>query len=611
MKNLLKDIYLFLFIFCIFFVGRLVLLFSFGGAEESPNFDWYSYSARFDLMSASYFLIPCFALTLVSLLTKWIFPKIRFAYTVFAIFASFLIASINVGYFSVYSSQYNYFVFGIFYDEVDKIMAFIFSEFPVFLNLALIVISFAFIWIFTKISFRKIDRLNFNLNFLKRAILAMAYIAVFVGLARGGKYTGRPLQLRDTAVSNSAFLNGLVPSSAFCLKSEISKFVANYFSDGLSSLNAEEADIPNYSKELLGQSDIDSALTHKASGQILKRPPSHIFVIMGESYSSWPLIRNFPNFQVMPELKSILEDERAPKISTLKCIPSGGGTMASISSLIAGLPFTGLTVDGVFRGTDVFAPAKIMMRLGYDTTFFYGGQSTWLQLGEFAKFNRFEKVVGGESMGELYNSTEWGMRDKDMFNFILKYPFPEKSFSMILTVSNHEPYDINLAEEGCPAKISTDNERKVWHHWYGDVQLWKFVRKMQERYPDALFVITGDHKSRTFPEAVSSVPDDTCVPLIFYGNCLEETVSPDCAQTLDIVPTLVEMLAPKDFEYLAWGHNLRSKSKRMFPAINPIAACLDGKIYLMDARDTPSELREISRKLSALSYYRQQGENEK
>lgn len=106
-------------------------------------------------------------------------------------------------------------------------------------------------------------------------------------------------------------------------------------------------------------------------------------------------------------------------------LSSGGGTMASVSSLISGIPYTGLDVRGVYRANADCAAAAVLKRLGYSSTFFYAGQSTWMQLGEFAKFNGFDRIVGGESMGDLYGTVEWGIRDKDMFDCIIGRDIPE------------------------------------------------------------------------------------------------------------------------------------------------------------------------------------------
>ena len=71
--------------------------------------------------------------------------------------------------------------------------------------------------------------------------------------------------------------------------------------------------------------------------------------------------------------------------------------------------------------------------------------------------------------------------------------------------------------------------------------------------------------------------------------------------SLDIIPTMVEMLAPKGFKYRAWGHNLLESPRRL-PPMNPFCAQTGGGIKPFNSAECPDSLKELARKYFALSY---------
>ena len=68
----------------------------------------------------------------------------------------------------------------------------------------------------------------------------------------------------------------------------------------------------------------------------------------------------------MPETRALYGES----LFCRRALSSGGGTMASMSSLISGIPYTGLDVRGIRPSRNDCAPAAILKRLGYTSTFF-------------------------------------------------------------------------------------------------------------------------------------------------------------------------------------------------------------------------------------------------
>lgn len=603
MKNFAKDALLFAVLVCAYFAGRLALLQLFNSNGDAPSAAWYLMSLRFDIMTAAFIVLPTLALTVAGLFCGREFRRAKLWYAVFAAFASAAIAAVNVCFFHEYKSQFNYWIFGIFFDDPRAIAAAAWKAYPVVRIFCAALAALAGLSLAFGAAFAGIDRLpvrSFKLRYRMLAAAAAVFAAVFA--MRGGRIAGRPLQLRDAAVEPSEFLNNLIPSSAYCIKSEIKKFAQSATSGGLANFRARESDIPAFLRELYAADSFEAALSRTAKGGPLKSAPKRVFLIVGEGHSAWPTHDRFLKYGIMPQTRALY----AKSLFCPAALSSGGGTMASVSSLISGIPYTGLDVRGVYRANAGCAAAAILKRLGYSSAFFYAGQSTWMQLGEFARFNGFDRVIGGESMGDLYGTVEWGIRDKDMFDYIIKSDIPEKSFSMILTVSNHPPFDVDLKAEGCPAKLETENEVRLYHMWYADREIGRFAREILKKYPDSAVIITGDHAARALPEGEKmTYAEASAVPIIFAGGPVEEAGlggrKADGAQHLDIIPTMVEMLAPKGFKYRAWGHNLLESPRRL-PPMNPFCAQTGGGIIPFNSAECPDSLKELARKYFALSY---------
>ncbi len=594
---------MFIAIFFVYFLGRIAILQIFPNSDAEPTFEWLALCWRFDMMTSAYFLLPSAILTMLGFAFNRDFELLKKIYVNLAIIVSAIIAVINICFFHEYNSQFNYWIFGIFVDDFSAIVESIRQDYPVLLiTFALLIIAYIISKI-TSFVFKKTERISNISSKVKAGIISILYVVVLVLALRGGSFHGRPLQLRDTAITPSAYLNNLAPTSAFCIKTEVSKFFKSSSMSALRLFGVKEKDIPNISKKIFNsdEKNLDKILTSRAIGAKFTKKPSRIFLIIGESNSAYPLNFNLPNLDLLPQQKELTKKALYCK----KALPSGFGTMITVSSIISGIPATKLSVSGVFKQTTDYSFARHMKELGYKSTFWYAGQSTWLQLGDFAKFNKFDNVVGGESMGNLYGSVEWGLRDKDMFNFIAKSDIPENSFNMILTVSNHPPYDVDLKAEGCPARIKTDFENKLWHHWYSDKCIADFIKNVSAKYPDALFIITGDHPSRQIPKEIeSNSVAMSCIPIIFVGEQVKSLKReiPEMIH-LDIMPTLIDMIAPKGYEYKSWGTSAFAK-KRKLPIMNTHAIIIDGKVMLIDSSECPKEYRTLQEMYMALAHYR-------
>ena len=180
-----------------------------------------------------------------------------------------------------------------------------------------------------------------------------------------------------------------------------------------------------------------------------------------------------------------------------------------------------------------------------------------------------------------------------MSDYIDKEIPGEKVFHIILTGTNHPPYTLNIDNEGfdreamrkkLPPSIAAteDNLTDIGHFWYADQQMGNFVERIQNKLPDTLFVITGDHSERFSFAKEEDLRTLSAIPCIFYGNCVDKNwfnnKSVGCH--MQIAGTLAEMIAPQGFTYSAILPNMFTIVTLFFNPVRGVDKCFVGLAQL-------------------------------
>jgi phosphoglycerol transferase MdoB-like AlkP superfamily enzyme len=333
-----------------------------------------------------------------------------------------------------------------------------------------------------------------------------------------------------------------------------------------------------------------------------KRPARHVFLIIMESYDTWPLLNKYSSLGLTNNLKKIAEQG----IFVKNFLPSADVTLNSFSSIITSLPFTDVPFNYLDTSKIPYpsSVAQAFKRLGYRTRFFHGGDlysgnlAGYRVWGDFVRDQGFEEQYGGaQDIREHYN--EWGVDDEYLFDYVAtRVDDRIPSFNVIFTTSYHAPYKVDVWNKGFPLRSVPDDLKSIFnqrvttlqslgHLWYADRCLGNFVRKMEEKLRNSLFVVTGDHKSRRFIHAHPEYFEESAVPLVLYGrDVLEGLTLPDgmTGSHIDIAPTLIELVAPKGFQYYAMGKDLFDSSQsRLSIGFWRII----GPDFIVDLRETP------------------------
>jgi phosphoglycerol transferase MdoB-like AlkP superfamily enzyme len=254
-----------------------------------------------------------------------------------------------------------------------------------------------------------------------------------------------------------------------------------------------------------------------------------------------------PSYQVqpqqtaMPNLVKIAQDGMWFK----KAYASGDRTdkgMASIFTAWPSQPWQGLLMNPadwtLINGQKM--PLEFAKN-GYSTSFVYGGDPNFANVGAFVKHIGFKKVVSPSQKG----AGDWGVQDQPMVPLLLdelsrqKKPF----FCSWLTLSSHEPYDV-VAEDGL-----TQSQMLRKSIEYTDKAIGDLVSGLKKRnlYDSTVIIFVSDHgKTVGLPKTEDYEQEFFRIPIIITGGPIRDMyrgVAPQLvvSQT-DIYATLTEQL---------------------------------------------------------------------
>ena len=171
----------------------------------------------------------------------------------------------------------------------------------------------------------------------------------------------------------------------------------------------------------------------------------------------------------------------------------------------------------------------------------------------------FQKMYAKYDDEENYDGED--LADEKMFDFAKKLDsrLPPSSFSMLVTLSMHEPYDspiehgFSLSDENLPLRFR--NYLVACH--YFDQQIGKYIDHLKTvgLYDNSLIVITADHNINPVFIGVEGDKYERLPLYIINGNIDSSTAwTGDCNQ-LDVYTTILDIFGV-DCEWRGLGHTL-------------------------------------------------------
>ena len=475
---------------------------------------------------------------------------------------SVLLCVVSVTYIAEYGSQFNYFMFEGLHDDQAAILKTVAMQYkPWGSVITLCVLLYFSFNICNWINRHQLHVLSnlFTDCKVKRTVLVIIMVVLTICAVRGS-FESRPAMRKWSAVTPDPFANNLVinPLRSFIYA------IRDYNelqSHGANSKNPYLANDQSISEPLIN-------LKHTTTG-VLTTQPSRIFLIIMESYDSWPLQEKYFGLGLTTQLQKLAEKG----LYFPDALPAASSTMNSLSSILSGIPYAGVNMSkiGPQKPASPMSLFEQLEQQGYRSQFFYGGLLSWQNIGTYAKSQGVDRLYSAADMGGKGSAGVWGIDDQQLFELVANKA-KENTFNVVMTTSYHGPFNLNLKQYGYPLESIDDypsalrelnsellSPYTLGHLWYADHMLGEFVDKMESQYPDALFVITGDHYSRRYIHDQPNLYELTHVPIVFYGQAIQQLkAEPQLASHMDIAPTILNLVAKPNSAFYSVGKSLLS-----------------------------------------------------
>lgn len=320
-----------------------------------------------------------------------------------------------------------------------------------------------------------------------------------------------------------------------------------------------------------------------AQGPKISRP-SHIFFLMGESHAQVGLDSLYADLHLMDASKKFREEEHTLSIDNF--LSAGMTSRPSLVSLLTGIYDANMELNErelFWNKTVPLAMPWQMKKLGYRSEFWYGGGLNHGSMQHFVPKTGFDVCHAGTDIcGKNAPQTWLGVYDHIFLEKaadIIAESDKEATFHFLYTTSNHGPWNMPFEKYGFDVdKIMPQisdvlkKERKTMRRlaaaWYADQALLKFVKTMRKKFPDSLFIITGDHTAGLIPYQYDLVPrrEPTLRESFLTTFAIHHPeLTPDMLAGntigghMNIMPTIMELIAPKGHEYYSLFPSLTEK----------------------------------------------------
>ena len=573
--NILKIIKTFVFFWLLLCIYRIIFI---GGMHEyiavdsdfSLIFTAIYSGAKLSLQTAGV-LTLCM---LISLVAEGFFKQLRLFRQICSFCVLFITTLLFIARFPFYQqfhSGFNQMIFTAMHEDVYALFISLIEEFHLPLKLCIVVLLVCVLnYIFNKFIDGKWDFFKWyklNNKFRLIILLISVYLLGTLSLYGGGWSWKSGVNWENAGITNDTFLNEAILDDYQAIYRAYVNQMRMEACNGL-SFSADDVDVlAQRLTQKNGNYDLKNYLKKEATGaKIIK--PQHIFVIVSESYANWPLLAKYNNLHIADNMQKVIAQDNT--VYTSHMLPSGSSTIGALMTMVTGMANSNLyltTMPEALKEPYLTASAPQMKSLGYETSFWYSGPATWENIQEFTLAQGFDKFYSRGNLDENATGSVWGADDEYLYDAIFKQIDENKAtFSVILNTSNHSPFNIDLQSKGfneevvrqaLPESEKNNQEliKELGHFWYADKMAGEFIEKIQKKYPDSLIVFVGDHADRYNIDKTPSMYERYTVPLIITGKGITKDLLPkdNAGSQIDIMPTVIDLIAPAKFEYYSVG----------------------------------------------------------
>ena len=226
-------------------------------------------------------------------------------------------------------------------------------------------------------------------------------------------------------------------------------------------------------------------------------------------------------------------------------------TDRALASILSGVPaqptMTILDVPRISNKLPSIASSLSIQ--GYDTHFYYGGDTNYSNMQSYLMATGFQHVTSETGFPTKERICKWGAPDEYVYNKLFNdiKATDKKWFKVILTESSHEPFDVPYKSKD--TNIASSDVLNAFA--YSDKCLGDFINKMRTLpcWSNTMVVIVADHLG-AFPENIDNYKQWRYhIPFIILNVDMDIDVNVTAGQA-DIPATILSILGYSHHEFL-------------------------------------------------------------
>lgn len=240
--------------------------------------------------------------------------------------------------------------------------------------------------------------------------------------------------------------------------------------------------------------------------------------------------------------------------------------------------------------------ANIFNELGYNTSFWYGGDIDFANFNSFVINSGFKQIITKENFNPADYNSKWGVHDHVLFS-VLKDSMQntrEPFLKVVLTLSSHEPFEVPMEPV-----FSGDEELTKFRNsvFYTDKSLGSFIdwAKTTDWWKNTLVIMVADHCRRNSNDILVYSEEIFRIPMLWIGGALSAhgiTIDKTGSQ-VDIPLTLLRQLGIEgDYPFAKDLLAVESHSFAFYTFNEGFGFITDSSKYIYDHKGGTSVLEE-------------------
>lgn len=381
---------------------------------------------------------------------------------------------------------------------------------------------------------------------------------LFLGIR--GTLSHRPVNISTAAFSNENLLNQLALNSTYTAAYALYAF--RHEADSAAVYGKMETErmlaIVRRASGIPEADFTDPVLptAHRVNANPARTRPLNLVILLEESLGA-QFVGCLGGLPLTPEIDALAKEG----LLLTRHYGTGTRTVRGIEAVVSGFPPSPArsTVKMGLSQRGFFTPADLLGRHGYETFFFYGGESHFDNMRTFFQGNGFSRIIDQPLFKAPVFAGVWGVSDEDLSRRAVEdlAALGDQPFcAVMLSTSNHVPFEfpdgrIELYEQ---PKQTQHNAIK-----YADHAIGVFFRaaRQQAFFKDTVFLVVADHDVRTVGDSLVPVRSFHLPALIIGPGFAPGTTYDKVCSQLDLLPTILPRLG-LDLEHPLIGRDLLS-----------------------------------------------------